>query len=288
MLLVDYLKEKKDFLKENHVIDYAISAEEIFSKILNIKKNDLYLYHERILSQKEIQKLDELVQKRNDKIPLGYLISPITFYGCVFHLNEHVLIPRHETEILVDKITSILKKEENLEKKVFLDLCTGSGCIAISIKKQFSHLKVIASDISYQALEVAKKNALINKVEIDFVQGDGLSPFQNQKFDYVASNPPYVSEEEYTTLSQEVKNEPKIALVSGKTGLEFYQMLALDMPLYLNEHAKIFLEMGYMQSGKLKKIFSNNYYCQQNILEDFSHRERFFFMEFALPNKIKR
>jgi release factor glutamine methyltransferase len=283
MLLLEFLKQQKAFLKDKNIVDFDVSAECIFANVLHIKPKDLFLYPSLLLTENQKKEIYNLILKRSEHYPLGYLISSIEFYGCLLKVNENVLIPRQETEIMVDKIVQILKKEKDLNNKFFLDLCTGSGCIAIAIKKAFPMLTVYASDLSEKALEVAIQNAQNNHAEIFFKLGDGFSPFKNIQFDFIASNPPYVSESEYESLSLEVKNEPKMALVSGNDGLNFYRMLEDQIPHFIKENGKIFLEIGYNQKMQLNEIFSKNIYTQKQILPDFSGNDRFFFMQFESP-----
>jgi len=137
-----------------------------------------------------------------------------------------------------------------------LGLCCGSGCIAIALKKTFPDLTVYASDLSKEALTLAARNAAANGVQIQMLEGDLLAPFAGQKAHYVVSNPPYVSEEEYSQLDREVKDfEPKLALLAGTTGLEIYERLARELPAHLFPHAQVWFEIGYRQGEACRRSF---------------------------------
>ena len=194
-------------------------------------------------------------------------------------MDKNVLIPRVETEILVDLIAQKLG-EENLDNKVLFDICTGSGCIGIALKKRFPKLKVFVSDISKKALNMAKINAEKNDVNIFFKLGDLFTPFKNLKADFIVSNPPYVSEEEFMYLEKEVKTfEPKKALIAKDSGLEFYKRIEKKIFQYANKNAKLFFEIGYTQKKDIINIFSSEKYVSKQVIKDFSKKDRFFFVE---------
>ena len=195
--------------------------------------------------------------KRAKHIPLTKIFNRANFYGFEFYVNENVLSPRPETELLVEEVVKEVKERNNKKTKV-LDLCTGSGCIATVISMK-TGLKVFASDISESALDVARQNAKNLNADVKFVESDLFNSIKH-KFDIIVSNPPYIKSQDILTLEEEVKdNDPLISLDGGEDGLYFYKEIAKIAPLYLNKNGKIFLEVGFDQAKSVKKLLQNNF-----------------------------
>ena len=199
---------------------------------------------------KDLKEAEKLLKKN---YPIQYLIGFVEFYNCQIKVNENVLIPRYETEYLVEKAINLLKNK-NIKKGI--DLCTGSGAIAIALAKNLN-IDMDACDISVKALEVAKENALDNQVTINFFKKDILKEKIDRKYDFIISNPPYVKEEEYT--SAETKYEPSIALYAKDNGLEFYKKILSLSKEILNPNGIIILEIGDTLNEEIKKIALNIY-----------------------------
>ncbi len=217
---------------------------------------------------------EEIEKKLEANYPTQYLIGYVDFYNTKININEDVLIPRFETELLVDKAIKILqnKKYTNL-----IDICTGSGAIAIAIKKHLN-LEIDACDISNKALNIAKNNALENKTNINFFPIDILKEIPSKKYDCIISNPPYVREDEYT--SPETKYEPVIALYAKNEGLEFYERILSIAPSILNKNGTIIFEIGSTQAIEIKKIALS--YFPNSIItieKDYNNFDRFIFIE---------
>jgi release factor glutamine methyltransferase len=201
----------------------------------------------------------------------------VEFYGLKLKVTTDVLIPRPETEILVDKIAKSLT---DVKGKRLLDLCTGSGCIGLALKKKFPSLQGSLSDLSSKALDVAKENSKINDVQVEFFQGDLFEPLALQKFDYIICNPPYISESEYADLSKEVRDfEPKEALLAGPSGLEFYQRLSRELPSHLNPGGKVWLEIGASQGASVSALFLDRIWKSCILEKDWSGHDRFISLE---------
>ena len=199
-------------------------------------------------------KLKEGIERLQNGEPVQYIVGNVNFYGNEIKVNKNVLIPRFETEELVEYTISYIKKMFK-EKINIIDLGTGSGCIAITLKKKINS-NVSAIDISKEALEVAKENAKKNKVEIDFIQNDMLDNISN-KFDVIISNPPYISKnEEIQDIVR--KNEPSLALYADNEGLYYYEKIIKQAKKNLKEKFIIAFEIGYMQGDKIKKIAEQN------------------------------
>lgn len=220
--------------------------------------------------------LDIAIKRLEQGEPIQYIIGNVNFYGNIIDVNKDVLIPRFETEELVEK--TIFKIKNKYDKKInILDLCTGSGCIAITLKKELA-CTVIASDISKEALEVAKINALKNEVDINFIESD-LFENINDKFDVIISNPPYISyNEEIDELVY--NNEPHLALFALNDGLYFYEEILKNISRYLNEKFIIAFEIGYKQADKIT-LLVHQYLKNVNISieKDLQGRDRFLFIE---------
>jgi release factor glutamine methyltransferase len=211
--------------------------------------------------------------------PYQYICGEVEFFGCTIGVNSAVLIPRQETEILVDLIAKKLATESQ-EGKILWDVCTGSGCIGIALKNAFPALDVTASDISEEALKVAKDNAERNEVAVRLFHGDFLAPFADKRADYIVCNPPYVSEEEFATLEAEVREfEPKRALVAQDHGLFFYKQLAANIFNILRPKGKMWLELGYNQGSAVRDIFSSAGAIHMQLIKDWSGHDRFFSLE---------
>lgn len=253
-------------------------AESLLCAFFSLERAVLYLEPHRIIDSTAVTSFYEFFQRRMTGEPLPYLMGEVSFYGCTIKVTPEVLIPRQETEILVDKIVSNLRQDA-CEGKCLLDLCTGSGCIGIALKKVFPLLKVVLSDCSTKALSVAQENARINRVEVDLKCGDFLSPHRGKKFHYIVCNPPYVSEEEYELLDRSVKDfEPKLALVGRHRGLEYYERGAEEFPLYLEKNGKVWFEIGHHQGKSIEEIFQKGPWEKRVLENDWSGKNRFFFL----------
>lgn len=229
----------------------------------------------RLLKEKYKNNFSFVEQKIKENYPIQYLIGYVDFYDTKINVNENVLIPRFETELLVDKTIKFLK---NKKTKSILDICTGSGCIAIALKHCLNDIKIDACDISNEALKVAQINAQDNNTHINFFQMDILKEQPKQKYDCLISNPPYVKKTEYTSL--ETKYEPQIALYANNDGLEFYERILSIAKEILNENGTIIFEIGATQGLAIKKITLKYFpLAKINIEQDFNNYDRYIFIE---------
>lgn len=277
--ILDVLTLSSAYLKDRGIENPRRQAEDLISDALDITRVDLYVNYDRPLTDAELDLCRTRLARRAKGEPLAYIHGEVTFYGCQLLVNKNVLIPRPETEILVDKIVSQLTGHD-LQGKVLWDICCGSGCLGIALQKRFPDLRVILSDLSPEALAIAKQNAERNEVSAEFRQGDLLEPFKEEKADYFVCNPPYIAEHEFSGLDKEVsQHEPKIALVSGPTGLEIYRRLAHDLPTHLSSKAKGWFEIGYSQGEAVKALFKGAVWTSARIEKDWSGHDRFFFLE---------
>lgn len=278
-ILSEVLKLSTGYLEERQIARARRSAEELIAHALQCKRLELYMAFERPMEEKELAILRQLLKRKGAGEPLEYITGHVDFYGCRLNVNPDVLIPRPETEILLDMVC---KEWGDLDKsgKVAWDICCGSGCLGIGFKKKFPEFQVALADLSVQALEVCRSNARLNEVDVEFVQGDFLAPLQRRKADLVLCNPPYISESDYAALDPSVREfEPKGALVGGKTGLEFYRRLAHELPPLLNPGARVYLEIGHDQGESVKEIFELARFRKVLLKKDWAGKDRFFFLE---------
>ncbi len=241
-----------------------------------LKKSREYLM---IYDNKEVENIDRDRYIKNVKRlilgePLQYITGIQEFMKLNFLVTKDVLIPRPDTEILVEEV---IRKAENISNPVILDLCTGSGAIAVSLAKYIKNAHICAVDISSKALEIAKKNAELNGVKnnIEFIESNLFDKIKERKFDIIVSNPPYIETETIKTLSKDVQSEPKIALDGGKDGLDFYRKIADSGSKYLNRQGYICLEIGYNQRIAVRQILENKKrYVNINCIKDLCGNDR--------------
>jgi len=257
-------------LKENNIEDYILKNRLLLSSILEKSKEHLMIHNEDEVELEKEKIYIEKIEKLKLGIPIQYLINKQEFMGLEFFVNENVLIPQPDTEILVQDV--IEKVEDNFQ---ILDLCTGSGAIGISIAKlnQSKNVKVCLSDISEKALYVAKKNCEKNEVNVKLIQSD-LFENIDEKFDIIVSNPPYIETKVIDTLSKEVKCEPILALDGGKDGLDFYRVISKRAKEYFKPEGILELEIGYNQKESVIEILKNDGYKNIYSKKDYNNLDR--------------
>ena len=263
---VDVLNKVKAKLKENGIEEDA-EAEWIVSLSLGIKRDEVNT--DNLVSVKNAEKIYALADERITGRPLWYCVGDTDFYGYRIKTDERALIPRPETELLVENALKYID-----ETKTVLDLCTGSGAIAVAVSKE-TGAKVYASDISIDALKLAKENEELNNAKIKFVLSDMFETFDSEKFDVIISNPPYIKSEDIKGLQKEIREfEPISALDGGEDGLHFYRIIAKDAPKFLNKGGILFLECGIGQAEEIKNILNSNGFSQIEIIKDYENIDR--------------
>lgn len=254
---------KKKFREEG--IDES-DAEWIYSLVLEISRSQLGV--ERKVGVSDSKRIAEIVEKRLSGIPLWYIFGDTEFYGCTIKVDERALIPRPETEMLADIVVKTAEEGNKI-----LDLCTGSGCIAVAIAKAREDLVVTASDISEDAIALARTNAKLNTVDVNFVVSDLFSKVRG-RFDVIVCNPPYIKSGEIPNLQREVRDhEPKIALDGGADGLDFYRRIAKDIKSYLVKGGMLIMECGEGQAIDIIKLFPKRDFAM--VQKDLAGVERF-------------
>lgn len=239
-----------------------------------LKKDKIYLVtngNEEVEQSTKTEFL-EAISKIQKHIPIQYITKKQEFMKMDFYVDENVLIPQPDTEIVVEEAIDIINR--NKLSKV-LDMCTGSGILAISIAKYTDASKITAVDISEKALDVAEKNAISNDVntKIKFIKSDMFKNI-SEKFDLIISNPPYIRTDVIKTLSEEVKNEPILALDGGIKGLDFYNIIAENAKKYLNENGYLVLEIGYDQKTEVVNLLEAQEYSEIRVIKDMGGNDR--------------
>ena len=255
MNIEEILKKEINNLKQNNIENSTLKAKILLANILNVKKEYLLIHSEEEVKQEDKIKYENCIKELIKGKPLQYITNKQEFMGLNFYVDENVLIPQPDTEILVEKAIEIA---ETTQKNKILDMCTGSGCIAISLAKNINNVQITAVDISNNALNVANKNAINNNVEnkIKFINSDMFSNIK-EKFDIIVSNPPYIETETINKLEIEVQNEPHVALDGGIDGLKFYNIIANNAFEYLNENGYLLLEIGYNQQESVTQLLQD-------------------------------
>ena len=296
MRLRDILEEGKQLLSKSKIENAEYDATEILLNLLDMDMarflfecdDDLEKKYDKTSISNLISEFDELINARASHYPLQYLLGETYFLGLRFNVDREVLIPRADTETLVEKVM-----QDNQDKNIsILDMCTGSGCIAVSLAALGDYKLVVGTDISDGALEIAAKNAdelIVDNDVMDemnkhiyFLKSDMFKNLDklNDKlgistFDIITINPPYIKSGEIKHLQEEVKNyEPRIALDGDKDGLKYYKEIANEAKNYLNENGKIYLEIGFDQANDVKKIFENKGYTHIETVKDLGGNDR--------------
>jgi release factor glutamine methyltransferase len=259
-----------------------LQTELLLAHLLKIKRMQLYLNFERKLSETEVSDFRELIKRRGQREPLQQIVGSTNFCGLELTVNRHVLIPRPETELLAEQswkfLNSLNSQASANHQLTALDLGTGSGCIAIAVAVHASAAQLFASDISAEALELAKQNAARHNVleRIDFLQGDAFATLKSPKlFDLIISNPPYIPSHEIASLQIEVReHDPRQALDGGPDGLVFYRRIAAEAAPFLKPGGTIMLEFGDGQAEAIREIFDSQKWIVEAIIEDYTQRPR--------------
>jgi len=267
--ILEILNWTKDFFKEKNLENPRLNAELIISHVLGLKRLDLYMKFDQIVSTSDRNKIKEFIKRRNLQEPLQYILGETEFYGHKFRVDTSVLIPRPETESLVEKIIHDIGISRSI-----LEIGTGSGCIAITLAKELPEVQIDAVDLSSEALVTASSNAKLNEVEVTFFCSDIFSAVEN-KYDIIVSNPPYISSDSYKELSSEIKDhEPSMALLSEEKGLFFYRKILEEASDYLTPGGRIFFEIGYDQSERIKLIAEKTGFKNIETIKDLNGFDR--------------
>ncbi len=241
----------------------------LLSKECKMNRTDYYMHMQDEILPEQLNEYKVLVKKRAERVPLQYITGEQEFMGLTFHVNSNVLIPRQDTETLVEEAIKLVEPGMNI-----LDMCTGSGCIIISILSRCRDIQGTGSDISKQALNVAKENAKLNNVAVDFERSD-LFENLSDKYDMIVSNPPYIKSDVVPTLMPEVcQFEPIDALDGHEDGLYFYRKIIKECKSFLKEDGRILFEIGNDQGREVSDMLTYAGFKNVRVIKDLAHNDR--------------
>ncbi len=260
------------------IAEARLDARLLLEYICHTDRNALLVHGERVISSLEEEFYRTVIERRAAHMPLQYITGEQEFMGLDFRVNEHTLIPRQDTEILVEEVMRYMGDGMRI-----LDLCTGSGCILLSLLKYSNECEGIGTDISGDALEIARENAVTLGIDAVFLEGSLYEPLAGYKsartndalFDIVVSNPPYIESTQIKELMPEVRDfEPGIALDGGIDGLDFYRRIIEAAPAYMRKGAMIFFEIGYNQASAVSRLLEDRGFAGIQIVKDYSGNDR--------------
>lgn len=273
MNIKEYLRYATDSLKSANIKTPVLEAGVLLCHVLKCDRTYLYSHDDRVLEKTEENALNHLLEQREGNVPLQYLVGETEFMSLSFVVNPAVLIPRQDTEILVEKCIELVK-ESNVK---VLDMCTGSGCIAVSLAHYCPESRVVGCDVSQDALSIAKVNSERNGVQnrLELRWGDLFEALGGERgFNIIVSNPPYIETNVMTELQNEVKNyEPHLALDGGQDGLDFYRRIIALAPDYLINGGYLAFEIGYNQGQSVKGLMQQ-YFHDIEVYKDIAGNDR--------------
>ena len=268
LTLKEALAKAVDKLQQMEVPDADIDAWYLLSYVTGLDRAAFFLHGEEPMAEPDMIRYRDLVTKRGERIPLQHLTGEQEFMGLDFHVNEHVLIPRQDTECLVERVLPYV------DGKRVLDVCTGSGCIAIAIAKLGKPFIVHGVDISEEALAVARQNATELNASVELFAGDLMTKMDG-RYDVIVSNPPYIPPSVIEGLMPEVRlHEPMLALDGGQDGLEFYRRIARQAVTRLAPNGRLFLEIGCEQAAAVAEILQKQGYREVQVFQDLAGKDR--------------
>ena len=279
--VLESIKLSTDYLARKGIESPRTNAELLLADIIGCKRLDLYLLFDRPLSEVELQRYREYIKRRGNFEPLQYIIGKVEFYGLELKVNPSVLIPRPETELLIENIINRFSGEKELD---ILDVGCGSGNISIALAVNIKTASIITTDTSQEALQLAKENAEKYNVSnrIKFINhnilNNDLSNFP--VFDIIVSNPPYVSRENYSSLQKEIKNfEPRTSVTDEDDGYTFFKSIAEEASTKLTAKGKLYFEIADGQSDEVRKIMEQNHFSNITIIKDYQKIDRIVYGE---------
>lgn len=272
----DLLIKGYEILKQEGIETYMLDTQLLLCNVLKVDKLYIIMNRDKFISKDLCDDFLKLINLRKEKMPIKYILGNCEFMGIDFYLEEGVLIPRPETEILVERAKDIIEK---FKFKKICDLCCGSGIIGLSLAKLINNINVNLYDISDIAIKVSNKNKeLLNlQDKVNIIKSDLLEKAINnkQKFDVIISNPPYIKNEVVETLMEDVKNyEPHLALCGGEDGLDFYKKIIQDSKLVLEKGGYLLFEIGYDQKESVGNLMLSNGFCDIICLKDYAGLDR--------------
>lgn len=279
MNIKEVLVNTEEYFEKNGIDSPRLDAEVLLAELLDMERIKLYVNFDYPLNDDEIAKYREMIKKRAQHIPVAYIIGHKEFMSLDFYVNEDVLLPRPETEILVEYLIDHFQEKE-MESINIVEVGTGSGAIMVSLGHYLENARILGVEIDSDALAVTRKN--IERFSLDdrlkVTKGDLLKPLIKREIknvDLLVSNPPYISEEEMDKLPLDVKQEPETALYGGREGLDIYKDLIPQSRQILKDNGMIALEIGYQQAEDVRKILQENNFNNIEVRQDYADKDRF-------------
>ncbi|HEY3855943.1 MAG TPA: peptide chain release factor N(5)-glutamine methyltransferase [Verrucomicrobiae bacterium] len=276
--ILEVIERSTDFLNKRGVASPRLQVELLLAHVLKMPRMKLYLNFERTLTDSELDALRPLVQRRAQREPLQYIVGSTSFCGIEIAVDRRVLIPRPETELLAERAWTFLKEQgsSTTDGAVALDLCTGSGCLAIALGLHAATAKIHATDNSKDALALAAENAQRHKTNIQFHEGDLFSAIPPElRFDLIVSNPPYIPCERIESLEAEVRDfEPRAALDGGNDGLDFYRRISAQARDFLKRDGRLMLELDEDGAEATREIFIKDGWAVEALEMDYNRQPR--------------
>ena len=264
---------------ETHLIDAGIGnakgeAEQIFCAMKNYDRTQFFVKWSKEATDNEIESFMGLIEQRGTRVPLQQVIGYVEFMGYTFKVSEEVLIPRMDTEVLVEEALKVVSKKDSV-----LDLCTGSGIIGISLAKECEAnkmpIKVTLADLSDHAIALAKENMELNGLKLDLVESDLFDKFKKKKFNVIVSNPPYIKKDVIPTLEVEVReHDPMMALDGGEDGLDFYRAITSDAVNHLKKNGHLLYEIGHDQGQDVSEMLISAGFENVQVIKDLAGLDR--------------
>lgn len=277
MKIQEALQKSSLELKRSGIENPGLDARYLLEWILECDHSYVLLHPEQELSAGQEHRYNEAIEKRAQHFPVQYIIGEQEFMGYTFYVDENVLIPRQDTEILVEEALKRMNERpsEEGQKITVLDLCCGSGCIGISVKKQRPDAEVTLTDLSEAALRIAEKNADVLQADVKLCQGDLFEGVLGKKYRLLLSNPPYIPSRVVDTLMPEVReHEPRLALDGAEDGLVFYRRIAQEAPQFLEDEGYVLFEIGFDQAEDVRKILVDAGFEQIQVRQDYAGLDR--------------
>jgi release factor glutamine methyltransferase len=272
MEIIDLINNGSKQLRDKKIFSHKLDSEILLSKVLNKTREEMLINLKQEVSPKNIDKFLKLIHKRSYNEPIAYILKEKEFWSKVFLINNSALIPRPETELLVEKVVKIFKK-----KDIFiLDIGTGSGCIILSVLSELKKSRGVGIDLSQKAIQIAKINAKKHKLlnRVNFYRSS-LSDIYNKKFDLIVSNPPYIMKKDLTNLQEDIKKfEPKLALDGGNDGLDVIKKVIYKSKSLLKIKGVLALEIGSGQFKKVSNILQKNKFIVRYLVKDYRQNIR--------------
>ena len=271
--IISVLTKSKNILKKNNIPSASLDCELLLSSSLNISREHLFMNHTQKINEVQLKEFYNLLDRRKKKEPIAYILNKKEFWNNSFYVNKNVLIPRPDTEILIEQVLKNFSKNDTIS---VLDIGTGSGCIVLSLLKLFKNFKGVAIDISKNALNVAKYNAKIHLLDnrVKFYKSS-VDNFFKGKYDLVVSNPPYINNKSLKYLDEGIfKYEPNVALEGGDDGLSLITKVILKSSKLLKKGGKLILEIGCDQKYKVKMLLKSEKYYVNKIIYDYAKNPR--------------